>query len=96
MIFFAGGTGNRDTEAPAEADPGGGGEASGSGAVGVRTRPRRARKHRDLRPLIIIAGLITSFSVFTLAGSALLSALGLPQDFLRWAGVVILAAVGRS
>jgi cytochrome c biogenesis protein CcdA/thiol-disulfide isomerase/thioredoxin len=35
------------------------------------------------RPYAIIAGLVASFTVFTLAGAALLSALGLPQDFLR-------------
>ena len=35
------------------------------------------------RPYAIIAGLILSFTVFTLAGGALLSALGLPEDLLR-------------
>jgi cytochrome c biogenesis protein CcdA/thiol-disulfide isomerase/thioredoxin len=35
------------------------------------------------RPFAIIAGLIASFTAFTLAASSLLSALGLPQDFLR-------------
>lgn len=46
------------------------------------------------RVVAIIAGLITGFSVFTLLGSALLSSLGLPDDFLRWVGVVVLSAVG--
>jgi cytochrome c biogenesis protein CcdA/thiol-disulfide isomerase/thioredoxin len=46
------------------------------------------------RPLKIILGLIVSFTVFTLAGSLILNALGLPQTFLRWAGVIVLAAVG--
>jgi len=35
------------------------------------------------RPYAIIAGLVASFTVFTLAGTAILDALGLPQDFLR-------------
>src|SRR6266853_5885468 len=35
------------------------------------------------RPFAIIAGLVASFTAFTLAASSLLSALGLPQDFLR-------------
>jgi cytochrome c biogenesis protein CcdA/thiol-disulfide isomerase/thioredoxin len=35
------------------------------------------------RPYAIVAGLVVSFTVFTLAGAALLSALGLPDDLLR-------------
>lgn len=50
--------------------------------------------HGRLRPLVIIAGLITGFSFFTLLGTALLNAAGLPDDFLRWTGVVVLAVVG--
>ncbi|MGO3432338.1 MAG: cytochrome c biogenesis protein DipZ, partial [Cellulosimicrobium funkei] len=37
---------------------------------------------------------VLSFSVFTLLGSLLLTALGLPQDLLRWAGIVLLVAIG--
>ncbi len=46
------------------------------------------------RPYVVIAGLVTSFAVFTLLGASLLSALHLPDDFLRWAGIVVLAVVG--
>jgi cytochrome c biogenesis protein CcdA/thiol-disulfide isomerase/thioredoxin len=46
------------------------------------------------RSLAVIIGLVVSFSVFTLLGSALLSALGLPQDLLRDLGIAVLAAVG--
>lgn len=53
-----------------------------------------AEKKRNLRPLVVILGLITSFSVFTLVGTAILSALGLPDSFLRWAGLVVLSLVG--
>ena len=35
------------------------------------------------RPFAVIAGLVLSFTVFTLSAGALLSALGLPQDLLR-------------
>jgi cytochrome c biogenesis protein CcdA/thiol-disulfide isomerase/thioredoxin len=46
------------------------------------------------RPYIVILGLVVSFSIFTLVGSLLLSLLHLPQDFLRWAGLIILVAIG--
>ncbi|MDT0201793.1 cytochrome c biogenesis protein CcdA [Nocardioides sp. AE5] len=46
------------------------------------------------RVLLIIAGVVTSFSLFTLLGTALLTALGLPDDFLRWAGLTVLSLVG--
>jgi cytochrome c biogenesis protein CcdA/thiol-disulfide isomerase/thioredoxin len=42
------------------------------------------------RPWLIIAGLVLSFSVAELVGSALLSALGLPQDLLYRLGIVML------
>ena len=44
------------------------------------------------RPYRVIAGLVLSFSVVTLVGSALLSLLHLPQDAIRWAGLVALTA----
>ena len=42
----------------------------------------------------MIAGLVCSFSVVTLAGSAVLSALHLPQDAIRWAALVVLTLIG--
>ncbi|HLN16395.1 MAG TPA: cytochrome c biogenesis protein CcdA [Acidimicrobiales bacterium] len=42
------------------------------------------------RPYLIIAGLVASFSFFTLLGGSLLSLLHLPQDFLNDAGIAIL------
>src|SRR5664279_5756027 len=42
------------------------------------------------RPYAIIAGLVVSFTVFTLSATALLSALGLPQDTLRRVAVALL------
>ncbi len=42
----------------------------------------------------MVAGLVVSFSVATLAGSWLLSALGLPDALLRWLGIVVLGLLG--
>ena len=46
------------------------------------------------RPLLIGAGLVTSCMLITVAGSALLALLHLPQNLIRWVGVVLLGAVG--
>lgn len=46
------------------------------------------------RPYWVIAGLVVSFSLVTLAGSALLSLLHLPQDTIRWVALVALIAIG--
>jgi cytochrome c biogenesis protein CcdA/thiol-disulfide isomerase/thioredoxin len=46
------------------------------------------------RPYLVIAGLVVSFSVFTLAGSLILALLHLPQDVLEYAGVVVLVLIG--
>jgi cytochrome c biogenesis protein CcdA/thiol-disulfide isomerase/thioredoxin len=58
------------------------------GAVAVETR-------RDVsRPYRVIAGLVLSFSLVTLLGSALLSLLHLPQDAIRWVALIALVAIG--
>lgn len=46
------------------------------------------------RPYLVVLGLVLSFTFFTLLGSTLLSLLRLPQDFIRWTGVVLLALIG--
>lgn len=46
------------------------------------------------RPWLVIAGMVVSFSVVTLAASAILSALHVPQDVLWWAGLILLVLVG--
>ncbi|RZU63964.1 cytochrome c biogenesis protein CcdA [Microterricola gilva] len=58
------------------------------GAVELAQEPSR------WRPYLVILGLVVSFSVFTLIGSLLLAVLGLPQDVLRWAGIVVLVLIG--
>jgi len=60
---------------------------AGPAAGDVTARPSRWRRRR---PYAVIAGLILSFSAFTLAGSWALSALGLPQDLLRDLGLAVL------
>lgn len=50
--------------------------------------------HNRRRPIIVVAGLVVSFAVFTLLGGILLSSLGLPADLLRWTGITVLALVG--
>lgn len=46
------------------------------------------------RPYLVVAGLIVSFTFFTLLGSTILTLLHLPQDFIRWAGIVALSIIG--
>jgi cytochrome c biogenesis protein CcdA/thiol-disulfide isomerase/thioredoxin len=55
-------------------------------------RPDGAR--RSWRPYGVVAGLVVSFTASTLFGSLVLSALHLPQDLLRDAGVVVLVLIG--
>ncbi|MDX6280983.1 MAG: hypothetical protein QOH03_2054, partial [Kribbellaceae bacterium] len=85
IIFFAGTTGST-TETTKKTTVGAGDVLVDVVEVG--------KPARDWRPLKIIAGIVVSFSVFTLAGSVILSALGLPDDFLRWGGLIILSIVG--
>ncbi len=65
---------------------------------GARSAAGAAEPERGLaanpRPYWVIGGLVLSFSVVTLAGSALLSALHLPQDAIRWAALIALVAIG--
>jgi cytochrome c biogenesis protein CcdA/thiol-disulfide isomerase/thioredoxin len=48
------------------------------------------------RPFAIIAGLVASFTLFTLTAAALLSALGLPQDLLRNVAIALLFVVAAT
>lgn len=79
VIFFSGA---RTPAAPAE-----------PGTVAVAVKPKRLRSEA-LRPYRVIAGLVLSFSVVTLAGTALLSLLHLRQDAIRWVALVALVGIG--
>lgn len=63
------------------------------GVQGAKTDDAAAVPSR-WRPYLVIGGLVVSFSVFTLVGSLLLTLLNLPQDVLRWAGLVVLVLIG--
>ena len=63
------------------------------GAQGARPGSEQTVPSR-WRPYLVVAGLVTSFTVFTLLGSTLLNLLHLPQDVIRWAGIVLLALIG--
>ena len=48
------------------------------------------------RPLAIVAGLVASFTTFTLSAAALLDALGLPEDFLRNAAIALVFVLAAT
>ena len=52
-------------------------------------------EHRR-RPFAIIAGLVASFTTFTLVATSLLSALGLPQDLLRNVAIALLFVLAAT
>ncbi len=79
VIFFSGAQG-ASGQAP-----------ESEGAVAIS--PKRMLS-ATLRPYRVIGGLVLSFSAVTLLGSALLSALHLPQDAIRWVALVALTAIG--
>ncbi len=49
---------------------------------------------RRSRPFFVILGLMLSFTLVTLVGSLVLGALGLPQDIIRWLGIIVLILIG--
>jgi cytochrome c biogenesis protein CcdA/thiol-disulfide isomerase/thioredoxin len=63
-------------------------DVAADGAVAVKS------KREVLRPYRVIGGLVLSFSLVTLVGSALLSLLHLPQDAIRWVALAALVAIG--
>src|SRR5271155_677473 len=66
-----------------------------SGTTGTPDGTVAVEAKRDVsRPYRVIAGLVLSFSLVTLVGSALLSLLHLPQDAIRWEVLVALVAIG--
>ena len=68
----------------------GGAQGQAQSADQGESPDRRTR----LRPYLIVAGLTLSFSLFTLLGTLVLSALPLPQDIIRWAGLIVLVLLG--
>jgi cytochrome c biogenesis protein CcdA/thiol-disulfide isomerase/thioredoxin len=64
---------------------------SGASRLDADAEPTRTR---SWRPYLVVAGLVLSFSLSTLFGSLVLSALHLPQTLLRDAGIVVLVIIG--
>ena len=62
--------------------------SAGTSADGARTS--RAR------PVAIVAGLVLSFSLFTLFGTVVLSLLHLPTGLIRWVGITALLVLGAA
>lgn len=63
------------------------------GAQSARFEGEAAPARRS-RPYLVIAGLVLSFSLVTLVGSLVLGLLNLPQDIIRWLGIVVLVVIG--
>jgi cytochrome c biogenesis protein CcdA/thiol-disulfide isomerase/thioredoxin len=63
-------------------------DGAADAAVAVETKREVSRPYR------VIGGLVLSFSLVTLIGSALLSLLHLPQDAIRWVALAALVAIG--
>lgn len=61
-----------------------------------RAAPAEGERRWSWRPYGIVAGLVLSFCLSTLFGSLVLSALHLPQDLLRDAGIVVLIVIGAG
>ena len=62
------------------------------GGTGPDAEPAAGSARR--RPYLVVLGLTLSFAVFTLFGTLILASLHLPDDAIRWAGLVLLVAVG--
>ncbi|MCU1684544.1 MAG: alkyl hydroperoxide reductase/Thiol specific antioxidant/Mal allergen [Amycolatopsis sp.] len=69
---------------------------AGTGEAGATgdTEAAEPVRTRSWRPYGVVAGLVVSFSLSTLFGSLVLSALHLPQTLLRDAGIVVLVIIG--
>ena len=63
-----------------------------AGGVALAERPAPAAGGR--RPYLVVAGLALSFSLVTLLGTLVLAALPVPQDVIRWTGLVLLVLLG--
>jgi cytochrome c biogenesis protein CcdA/thiol-disulfide isomerase/thioredoxin len=64
------------------------------GAQGARRNPSVGTDRTGTRPYLVVLGLAVSFSLFTLFGSLMLSALHLPDDVIRWLGLTVLVLLG--
>ncbi|MCU1527085.1 MAG: thiol:disulfide interchange protein [Frondihabitans sp.] len=63
------------------------------GAQGARAAGDNDKRF-GRRPFLVVLGLALSFSLFTLLGTLVLSALPVPEDIIRWIGLVALVLLG--
>jgi cytochrome c biogenesis protein CcdA/thiol-disulfide isomerase/thioredoxin len=66
------------------------------GAQGARTGTPDSAPATGRRPYLVVVGLVLSFTICTLAGTLLLRALHVPQDLIRWAGLIALVLLGLA
>jgi len=81
------------TSGGAPGPPAGVGGRPAAGGTSTAVDVQTARTSRR-RPYLIVAGLLTSFTLLTLLGATLVSALGVPDGLLRTLALVILIGVG--
>ena len=97
VVFLTGGVQGGQSKAQQGQPPARGAaqtpQSPAKGALKARQR-RLEQRQANMRPYIIVGGVALSFSIFTLLGTLVLSALPLPQDFIRWAGLVVLVLLG--
>ncbi|GIG53898.1 cytochrome c biogenesis protein DipZ [Demequina activiva] len=70
------------------------GNVGGGAAVATKTADAPVATVSKWRPYLVIAGLVTSFTLVTLVGSIALTALNLPQDVIRWVAMAVLVSIG--
>ncbi|OKL51930.1 cytochrome c biogenesis protein CcdA [Buchananella hordeovulneris] len=87
VIFLAGGAPSGRAVSGIKVAPG---VQLGAGATAGGPAPTVSRA----RPFLFVAGLVTSFTAFTLLGNAVLTLLGLPPGIIRWAGITLLFLIG--
>ncbi|MEU6127021.1 cytochrome c biogenesis protein DipZ [Streptomyces sp. NPDC047123] len=93
VVFLAGGPA---PDAPERvAVPVGAAASGGAGRTADEPpAPAPAPRRRNRRPYAVVAGLVLSFSFFTLLGVTIVTALGLPEDILRYVGLALLVFIG--
>ena len=94
VVFLSGGVQGAQGAQGLKGAPGAEGVQGSKGVQGAGGRQADARRVNGRGPYLVVAGLTLSFAVFTLLGTLLLSALPLPQDVVRWAGLAVLVLLG--
>ena len=105
VVFLAGGPGGQPGTGQTGAGPPGSGNGAGTATAKTTVTapgdvlvagPPPAVTARNRRPYAVVTGLVLSFSFFTLLGVTIISALGLPDDILRYVGLVMLVLIGMG